>query len=94
MDCEHMNEVNQCEAARLAAKDAVSDAAKMAVRDTFALLGVNIDDPRQVEEFRMDLRFGGEMRSLVGKGKVAIITTAAALLFAALMAGLKIKILG
>ena len=32
--------------------------ADKSVKKVFAILGVDIDDPQQVEEFREDLRFG------------------------------------
>jgi hypothetical protein len=39
-------------------KPECAEIADRAVRKTFAILGVNIDNPESVEEFRQDLRFG------------------------------------
>ena len=52
----------------LHAGDIANSAAKIAVQNVFAILGVDIDDPRQVEEFRQDLRFGGRLRRAADKG--------------------------
>lgn len=46
----------------------VEEAAEIAVKKVFAILGVNIDDPEKVEEFRMDLRFGRSLRRASDKG--------------------------
>lgn len=54
---------------------AAEKAARRAVKKTFAILGVNIDNPREVEEFRRDLRFAGDLRRNTNRGVWAIITT-------------------
>jgi hypothetical protein len=47
-------------------KPECAEIADRAVRKTFAILGVNIDNPESVEEFRQDLRFGkGCVRFLI-----------------------------
>jgi len=46
----------------LHADEIAAKAAKMAVKNVFAILGIDIEDPRQVEEFRQDLRFGSKLR--------------------------------
>ena len=51
----------------------VDEAADSAVRKTFALLGVDIDKPESVEEFRADLRFGKKLRKLADHGSMALI---------------------
>jgi hypothetical protein len=38
------------------------DVADRAVKKVFAILGVDIDKPESIEEFREDLRFGRKMR--------------------------------
>lgn len=40
----------------------VQQAAEDAVRKVFAILGVDVDVPKEVEEFRENLRFGASMR--------------------------------
>ena len=52
----------------LHADDIAREAAKTAVHNVFAILGVDVDDPRQVEEFRQDLRFGGKLRRAADRG--------------------------
>lgn len=46
------------------------EAAKKAVKDVFAILGVDIDSPAQVEEFRKSLRWGDSMRKITEQGKL------------------------
>ncbi len=48
------------------AEDASRDAADAAVRKTFAILGVDIDDPESVAALQADLRFGRAMREAAG----------------------------
>lgn len=68
----------------LRAQVAAEHAAKMAVKKVFSILGVDIDRPESVEEFREDLRFGKRMRkaanhgflAFVGVATVAMVTTA------------------
>lgn len=48
------------------AEDASRDAADAAVRKTFAILGVDIDDPESVANLQADLRFGRAMREAAG----------------------------
>ena len=52
--------VKSCPYARL-----VADAA---VKKTLAILGVDIDSPESVEQFRISLRFGDRMRKAADKG--------------------------
>lgn len=48
-------------------------AARSAVKQVFAILGVDVDNPAAVEEFRKDLRFGGMMRKASDKGFIAVV---------------------
>jgi len=50
-----------------------SQIAKAAVKEVFAILGVDVDDPEKVEEFRKDLRFGGDMRRMRDRGVLTIV---------------------
>ncbi len=68
--------------------------ARLALKKTFAILGVDIDDPREVEEFRQDLRFAGAMRQYTNKGMLAMVTAVAVAIVAAVWAGLQIKVGG
>jgi hypothetical protein len=49
------------------------EAADLAVKRVFAILGVDIDHPESVEEFREDLRFGRKMRKVVDHGFFAFV---------------------
>jgi hypothetical protein len=58
MDCQNLN----CQ-----------DAADRAVKKVFAILGVDIDRPESVEEFREDLRFGKKLRKIADHGTMAFV---------------------
>lgn len=49
-------------------------AAKAATKEVFSALGVDVNDPKQMEEFREDLRFGGRLRRAADKGFLAAVT--------------------
>ena len=46
----------------------IEEAANAAVKKTFAILGVDVDKPESVEEFREDLRFGRRLRKMSDHG--------------------------
>lgn len=52
---------------------AVTQAVALAIHDVFSLLGVNVDDPIDLQRFRDDLRFGGVFRNAATKGFMALI---------------------
>lgn len=62
-------------------------AAENAVKKVFAILGVDIERPESVEEFREDLRFGRRLRKIADHGMLAFFGVAAAALAAAVWAG-------
>lgn len=64
------------------------DAAEHAVKKVFAILGVDIDRPESVEEFREDLRFGKKMRKVADHGLLAFFGVVAAAFAAAVWAGI------
>jgi hypothetical protein len=64
------------------------DAAELAVKKVFAILGVDIDKPESVEEFREDLRFGKKMRKAADHGFLALMGVIAAAAAAAVWAGI------
>ena len=70
------------------------DAADKAVRKVFAILGVDIDKPESVEEFREDLRFGRKLRRASDQGMLAIIGLISVGLAAALWTGIVTKVGG
>jgi hypothetical protein len=62
--------------------------AEHAVKKVFAILGVDVDRPESVEEFREDLRFGRRMRRVAGHGMLAFFGVVAASIAAAAWAGI------
>lgn len=68
--------------------------AEFAVKKVFAILGVDVDDPEKVEEFRMDLRFGRSMRRATDRGMLAFVGVVAVGIAAALWAGVVTKLGG
>jgi hypothetical protein len=65
-----------------------SDAADCAVRKVFAILGVDIDVPKEVEDFRENLRFGAYMRKMVDRGGIAIFVTLCGIILVAALNGI------
>lgn len=63
----------------------------MAVKKVFAILGVDIDQPQQVEEFRKSLRWSDDMRRKADKGVMVVITIVLAALAGAVLAKFGIK---
>jgi len=53
--------------------EVIEAAVDKAVKKTFAILGVDVDKPESVEEFREDLRFGKAMRKYASHGFMAFI---------------------
>ena len=64
------------------------EAADVAVRKVFAILGVDIDKPESVEAFREDLRFGRRMHKITDHGMSAIVAILCAALCAAVWTGI------
>jgi hypothetical protein len=84
---------HSCDAAETGVQCAYSermseDAAEHAVKKVFAILGVDIDRPESVEEFREDLRFGRKMRKVADHGLLAFFGVVAAAFAAAVWAGI------
>ena len=63
------------------------EAADIAVRKVFAILGVDINKPESVEAFREDLRFGKRLRKATDHGMLAVAAVIAAAMCAAVWAG-------
>jgi hypothetical protein len=68
------------------------EVADKAVKRVFAILGVDVDDPREVEEFREDLRFGKRLRKYSDYGTMAIVAAVCVAIAAALWAGVISKL--
>ena len=71
-----------------------AEIADRAVRKTFAILGVDIDKPESVEEFRQDLRFGKRLRKIADHGTLAFFGAVAVAIVAALWIGITQSIKG
>jgi hypothetical protein len=71
-----------------------AEAAEIAVKRVFAILGVDIDKPESVEEFREDLRFGKKLRKGADHGFLAFVAILTAAVCAALWAGITSKVSG
>jgi hypothetical protein len=65
-----------------------SEIADRAVKKTFAILGVDIDKPESVEEFRQDLRFGKRLRKIADHGTLAFFGAVAVAIVAAIWIGI------
>lgn len=50
----------------------VTNAADLAVKKVFFLLGVDVENAKSIEDFREDLRFGRKLRKLADHGTVGI----------------------
>lgn len=74
------------------AKAAADAAADSAVKKTFAIMGVDVDDPEKVEDFRMDLRFGRSMRKAANRGMLAAVAVITSGILMLMWNGLKISI--
>lgn len=64
------------------------EAAEVAVKKTFAILGVNVDDPQQVSNFQQDLRFGRKLREMADRGTLPALIVLLSLISAAFVAGM------
>lgn len=51
----------------------IEHAINRSTRKVFAILGVDLEDPESVEEFRKDLRFSGRVRRLCERGTLALV---------------------
>lgn len=70
------------------------ESADAAVKKVFAILGVDIDNPKDVEEFRQDLRFGGRLRKASDHGFLAMVAAVFVAVLAVLWVGITSKISG
>jgi len=69
------------------------DAADRAVKKVFAILGVDIDKPESIEEFREDLRFGRKLRKAADHGTMAFVGTVVVGLCVAAWVGIGAKLI-
>ena len=66
-------------------------AARHAVQEVFAIMGVDIYNPKEVANFQDSLRFGGAMLKLANKSMAAMVTTIAVLLVGSMVVGIAYK---
>jgi hypothetical protein len=64
-----------------------SKAAEIAVRKVFAILGVDINVPKDIADFQQNLRFGANMRRAADKGILAVVGAFAVAIGAVLWVG-------
>ena len=65
--------------------------ADQAVKKVFAILGVDVDRPESVEEFREDLRFGKKLRRAADQGFFAVVGMVAIAVAVAVWVGILSK---
>ncbi len=65
----------------------VVTSAELAVKKVFAILGVDVDKPDKVEEFRENLRFGAHMRRAADRGMLAMVVVFCAGIMSAIWLG-------
>jgi len=73
-------------------KDIIEEAVESAVKKTFAILGVDVDEPSSVEAFREDLRFGRRLRKMADHGQMAMVTVVIGGMLLALWYGIRLAI--
>lgn len=78
---------NKCDYSERIAKLAADEA----VCEVFSKLGIDVDDPKQVEEFRQDLRLAGKLRQAADKGFVFVIMTGLVIMLSAAWFGIAQK---
>lgn len=76
------------ESRQIATEAMMSDAiAKQVARTIFALIGVDVDRPESLEEFRANVRFSAIAHKAAQAGVIAVITTVSGLIISALWLG-------
>lgn len=84
---------NKFECSRTA-KEYAEQAADKAVHKTFAILGVDLDDPEALENFREDLRFGKRMRKAADNGLMTAVSVLTGSILIALWIGIIAQVRG
>lgn len=76
------------EARQLATEAMMADAiAKQVARTIFSLIGIDVDKPESLEEFRANVRFSAVVHKAAQAGVLAVITTVAGLVISGLWFG-------
>lgn len=84
-----MNGQHHTTMASMPDSEIIEQAVDLAIKKTFAILGVDIDKPESVEEFREDLRFGRKLRRMSDHGSFVIVAGVIGGLLFALWIGIK-----
>lgn len=66
-------DIRNAEAWEIRGKSLSDDAANKAVKIAFSHLGVDVDNPTELQNFRDDLRFGGVFRQAMSRSFMAVI---------------------
>jgi hypothetical protein len=69
-------------------------AAEKAVKKTFAILGVDIDEPKEVREFQESLRFSEKLRGIADKSLTAFVIVFVVSAAGIFIYGVKMKLTG
>ena len=72
--------------------DKPNEAADKAVKKVFSILGVDVDDAKDVEHFREGLRFGESLHKMANKSMMTIVVVVSAALVTATFIGLAVKL--
>lgn len=83
----HMTE--KYEGGSLQDHELIEQAVDLAIKKTFAILGVDIEKPESVEAFREDLRFGRKLRKMSDHGNLVLVAGVIGGLLYALWYGIK-----
>lgn len=76
------------EARQMATEELMADViAKQVARTIFGLIGVDVDKPESLEEFRANIRFSAVVHQAAKAGVLAVITTVAGLVISGLWFG-------
>lgn len=85
---------NGCESPHSTHCEFADAAADAAVKKTFAILGVNVDDPKDVSRFQDSLRFGERLRNLADHGAIAMWCAIVLFLVGTIGLGITMKVKG
>lgn len=68
------------------------EAAHKAVKQVFGIMGINVDEPREIERFREGLRFGESLHKMANKSVMTAVVMITSALVIATFIGLAVKL--
>lgn len=86
--------VGSCDSTDVEHCNLADAAAEKAVKKTFAILGVDIDSPKQVSNFQDSLRFGDRLKKYADYGALVMIGALVLALAGAIGTGIIMKLKG